>query len=189
MSTTSMRRLSAGRALPVAVGLLGPLAIAVLAYVLWRISDALVYIGPFDRAQFGWGVVIPVWLAVPVVASFLWARLGTGRATQAAIALNAVITVPTVWLLWRAAVDSGAGCQFGPAISSEQRLVQAIVVGVLIGLDPAVAGLVGRRFAARGETGRAVVAAIGVGFALFWVAVLGGAAITMGPGCNRPMVV
>ena len=37
----------------VVVGVLVPAAVATAAFVLWRISDALLLIGPLDRAQFG----------------------------------------------------------------------------------------------------------------------------------------
>jgi hypothetical protein len=52
-----------------------PLAIVALAYALWWISDRLLDIGPLDRAAFGWAVVIPIWLAAPIVAGFIWSRL------------------------------------------------------------------------------------------------------------------
>jgi len=34
-------------------GVVAPLAVAAAAYVLWWVSDQLLYIGPFDRAAFG----------------------------------------------------------------------------------------------------------------------------------------
>ncbi|MHB8958379.1 MAG: hypothetical protein ACYDAN_01980 [Candidatus Limnocylindrales bacterium] len=37
-----------------------PLAVAGLAHALWSVSDRLGYIGPLDKAAFGWAVVIPV---------------------------------------------------------------------------------------------------------------------------------
>jgi hypothetical protein len=171
----------------VVVGVLVPAAVATAAFVLWRISDALLLIGPLDRAQFGWTVVIPVWLATPIVAAFLWRNLTSAQATQAAIGLNLLIAVIAAWLLWRSAVDGGQSCQFGSAFSPETRAVQSAWIGLLIGLDPALAGLVARRFAVRGAVWRTIAVGIGVGFALFWVAVLFGAAIgNSSLGCNRP---
>jgi hypothetical protein len=176
--------------LGVVAAVLVPAAVATMASVLWWISDALLIIGPLDRAQFGWAVVIPVWLATPVVAAFLWRRLTPAHATQAAIGLNLLIAAIAAWLLWRSTVDTGQGCQFGSAFSPETRAVQSIWIGILIGLDPALAGLVARRFAVRGAFWRTIGAAVGVGFALFWVAVLLGAAIgNSGVGCNRPPAV
>ncbi len=52
-----------------------PLALVGLAYVLWWISDRLLYVGPLDRAAFGWVVVVPVWIAAPVAAGFVWRTL------------------------------------------------------------------------------------------------------------------
>ncbi|MBA2373099.1 MAG: hypothetical protein H0V74_02700, partial [Chloroflexi bacterium] len=43
----------------VAWGTAVPLALVALAYALWWLSDRLGYIGPLDRAAFGWAVVIP----------------------------------------------------------------------------------------------------------------------------------
>lgn len=39
------------------------------------ISERLFYIGPLDRATFGWVVVIPVWISAPIVAGFAWPLL------------------------------------------------------------------------------------------------------------------
>lgn len=172
-----------------AVGVLVPVAVAAASYGLWRISNDLVYIGPFDRAQFGWGVVIPVWLAIPVVAAFLWSRLTLGHAQLAAISLTAVIAAVAAWLLWQSAVESGLACQFGAAFSPQQRAFQAIGLGVAIGLDPSLAGLFARRYAVRGSVGRTIAAAVIAGFALLWVVVFLGASITgMSGGCNRPQI-
>ena len=171
----------------VVAGVLVPAAVATVAYVLWRISDALLTIGPLDRAQFGWVVVVPVWLLTPVVAAFMWGRLTPAHAMQAAIWLNLLVAAIAAWLLWRSIVDGGQGCEFGPAVSPETRAVQSIWIGLVIGLDPALAGLIGRRFAIRGAVWRTIATAIGVGFALLWVAVLLGAAIASSSiGCNRP---
>ena len=40
-----------------AIAMLTPLVGVALAYGLWWISDRLLYIGPLDRATFGWLVV------------------------------------------------------------------------------------------------------------------------------------
>src|SRR5437773_887043 len=50
------------------VGVAVPLALVVLAYFLWQVSDRLLYIGPLDRAAFEWSVVIPIWIGAPVAA-------------------------------------------------------------------------------------------------------------------------
>src|SRR5436190_8679571 len=103
----------------IVVAVLAPVAVAAVSWVLWRISDTLLYVGLLDRAQFAWGVVIPIWLAVPVVAAFLWRRLTRPHAIEAAVALNVVIGAVAAWLLWRA--TTAIDCQFGPAYGPEAR--------------------------------------------------------------------
>ena len=55
----------------IVVGAVLPLAVAGIAYLLWWISDRLLYVGPLDRAALGWVVVIPTWIAAPAVAGLL----------------------------------------------------------------------------------------------------------------------
>ena len=76
--------------------------IVVTATVLLRVSDALVFIGPFDRAQFGWSVPIPMLLLAPAVGGLVarWTgerparlaliatALGIGAYLQASLALT-----------------------------------------------------------------------------------------------------
>jgi hypothetical protein len=68
-----------------AIGIAGPLGTIGLAYVLWWVSDRLLYVGPLVRATFGWLVVMPVWWLSPAVAAFLWRRLPPRPTKVAAI--------------------------------------------------------------------------------------------------------
>ena len=62
-----------------------PLLVVGLAGTLWFISDRLLYIGPLDRATFGWLVVVPIWAAAPAAAGYAWRRLAVGAQARAAI--------------------------------------------------------------------------------------------------------
>ncbi len=64
--------------------LIAPVLVVGAAYALWWISDRLLYVGPLDRAQFGWLVVVPTLLAAPVVAGVAWAGLDERPAIGAA---------------------------------------------------------------------------------------------------------
>jgi hypothetical protein len=81
-----------------AIGIAGPLGVIGLAYVLWWVSDRLLYVGLLDRASFGWLVVMPVWWLSPAVAALLWRGLPPGRTTVAAAAIGAVLAVATATL-------------------------------------------------------------------------------------------
>src|SRR3954468_15047244 len=51
--------------------------LVVSAAALLRISDALVVVGPFDRATFAWAIPVPMLLIAPAVAGLL--GIGTDR--------------------------------------------------------------------------------------------------------------
>ena len=70
---------------------LAPIFVVAAAYGLWWASDRILYVGPFDRAQFGWLVVVPTMLAAPVVAGLVWADLGDRQATGAAAVAAAAV--------------------------------------------------------------------------------------------------
>ena len=59
-----------------------PLLVVAVAFVLWWISDRLLYVGPLDRATFGWAVVVPLWAAAPTFAGFSWRRSAAGARTR-----------------------------------------------------------------------------------------------------------
>lgn len=68
----------------VAAAAMLPLAGAGLAYLLSWVSDRLLYIGPFDRAAFGWFVVVPVWALTPLAAAVAWRAIDARDAAWAA---------------------------------------------------------------------------------------------------------
>src|SRR4051794_41342591 len=82
------------------IGVAAPLAMAGLAYLLWWISDRLVVVGPLDRASFGWVVVVPTWLAAPVVAGFAWRPVDERTTWAVAGGVGAGMAALSTPLLW-----------------------------------------------------------------------------------------
>jgi hypothetical protein len=122
-----------------------PLALLALAYALWAISDRLVWIGPFDRAAFGWVFVAPLsWLA-PGIAGLAWSQMPKGRRIAAALVVGAIVALVSGGLL-ATAIDF-ANC--APVTSIAQVLPASLAIGVVIGLGPALGALVAGAVAAR----------------------------------------
>ena len=165
-------------------GVVVPLALVVLAYVLWWLSDRLLYIGPLDRAAFGWSVVIPVWLAAPVVAGFAWSGLTRVGRDVAAALVGTVIGITATVLLWRAIAFPD--CEFGAYRTPAEFLVPSLIVGVVIGGGQAGTGLLVSSFVRRGHPWRAAALGAAAGFGLVFVAILVASAVLLGPSCNRP---
>jgi hypothetical protein len=65
-----------------------PFLAVLIVFGLWSLSDQLIFIGPLDRATFGWGVVIPLWLLLPVAAAAAWSGLDDRPRTGAAVLLG-----------------------------------------------------------------------------------------------------
>lgn len=140
-----------------------PLAVAGVAYGLWFLSDRLLYIGPLDRATFGWLVVVPVWAAAPAAAGLVWPRLSSAAQWIVAAMCGLVVGAAVTVLLW---LDVTApDCQFGPVRGPVDWSVPAIAVGLLIGGGFAIAGVVATRLVAAGRP---------------WLALFGGATIQLG---------
>ena len=69
-----------------ALAVMVPLVLLAVAYVAGAISNALITIGPLDRAAFGWLVVAPLWCLTPGITGLYWARLSpTVRRLAAAL--------------------------------------------------------------------------------------------------------
>ena len=162
-----------------------PLAVAALAYGLWWISDRLVVIGPIDRATFGWAVVIPTWLAVPVAAGFAWRNLDSHDAVIAALVAGTAISGAAALLFWLAAAHPDCLAVRTPA----QWILPSLIVGVVIGTGVAVSCLVSASLARDGHRWRSAVFGAGMQLIMVFVAILGAAAVLLaGPGCQRPPV-
>lgn len=171
------------RRFAVAVGI--PLGAAAFAYALWRLSDQALYVGPLDRAAFGWLVVTPVWLVTPLVAAWSWRDLSPRAGTVARLVVLAVVAAVAAALLWTAA--SSSDCTFGPRSPAIDWLVPAVASGLLVGLGPVVGG----SLALREHRARRDLQALLVGisanavFGVLAVAVFTWAIIFIA-GCQRP---
>jgi hypothetical protein len=161
----------------VAIGL--PLAIVVVAYVLWRISDQLLYIGPLDRAAFGWAVVIPVWCSAPVVAAFAWRSLSRGERRAAAAVVAFVVAAVSGVLLWQAVAFPECA---NPVRSPIGWTIPAAFVGLTIGAGLAISGLLGTAIVRAGHPLRAVFITLGAEFGMVFLAILGFGVVALGAG-------
>lgn len=160
-----------------------PLAAAAAAHVLWWLGDRDGYIGPFDRAAFGWAVVVPVWLASPVLAGWAWRGLSGRQAAGAAVGVLLVVSVAVAGLFWAAVAFRPCEAAHMP----EEWVVPSIVAGALVGGGSAVSGAAARAAfrAGRRATGVAIGIASEAFFSLLAVLVIG-VAFLAGPGCQRP---
>lgn len=168
------------------VGVTVPLALVVLAYVLLSISDRLLYIGPLDRAAFGWSVVIPIWIAAPVAAGFAWRGLSRSGRDVAAVVVGTVIGVAATVLLWQSIAFPD--CQFGAFRTPAEFVVPSLIVGVVIGGGQAGTGLLVSSLVRQGRPWRAAAFDAAVAFGLVFAAILVASAVLLGPTCNRPTV-
>ena len=174
---TGCRRLGAA--------ILAPVVVLALAYVLWWVSDRLVYLGPLDRAQFGWLVVVPLLFLAPVVAAFAWAGLTERRAIVASVVAGATIGLGLAFLFWRSVADPGCptGNRFGPW----DWFVPSLLIGAVFGASVAVSGLFASGFAREGSR-RLTPSVVAVGTHLLFASVLlviVGAMLSTGM-CERP---
>lgn len=143
-----MSMTQARRALP-------PLLVAAVAFVLWWISDRLLYVGPLDRATFGWLVVMPLWAAAPTIAGFSWrgdsARSRTWFAAFGGLAIGGVAAA----ILWSGVTTPVVGCT--PTHTPIELLPSATMVGALVGGAFFIACRVTSGEVAAGHVGRGAI--------------------------------
>lgn len=156
-----------------------PVAVVVLAYVLWRISDQLLYVGPLDRAAFGWAVVIPIWCAAPVSAAFAWRLLSRGERRAAAAVVALIVAAVSGVLLWQAVAFPECA---NPVRSPIGWTIPAAFVGLTIGAGLAASGLLGTAIVRSGHPWRAVFITLAVEFGMVFLAILGFAVVALGAG-------
>ena len=165
----------------IVVGAVVPLAVAGLAYVLWWISDRLLYVGPLDRAAFGWAVVIPTWIAAPVVAGFTWRRLDQRTTLAVAALVGTVITAVAAVLLWQAIAFPDCEAVHTP----EQMVSPSLLLGAVVGGGLALSGLMSARFARRRRPIAALVLGATTEALMIAAAILVVAVALAGPTCQR----
>ncbi len=168
----------------VALAALVPLAGAALAYALWWISDRLLYVGPLDRAQFGWLVVVPVWSLTPVAAAVAWRALDPAVRAKAAVVLGVLIALASAALFWSA--SAFPSCEVAAVRSPAEWVLPSVVVGLVIGGGFAAVCLGATAVATRARWWVVVLAGAGSAFALVLLAILVAAPFLMGGGCQRP---
>lgn len=112
---------------------LRPLAIAPIliaaSFAVLTVSSSLVVVGPFDRAQIGWGVGVPLFLLAPGAAALAARQAGVRLAGWSIGAIGAALGGITIVGL--VATMSQIGC--GPTSNALEILVHAIPVGIAAG--------------------------------------------------------
>lgn len=170
-------------AVRLAIAALTPLAGVALAYVLWWISDRLLYIGPLDRAKFGWLIVVPVWSLTPVAAAYAWRPLNRSQSAVAAGVIGLLLTAAAAVLFWLA--TAFPNCEFGAVRSPAEWIIPSLIVGLVIGAGFAAACLGAAAVARRARWWAALLVGAGSAFALVFVALLIAVPFLMSGGCQR----
>ena len=167
------------------LGVAVPLAVASLSYVLWWISDRLLWIGPLDRAAFGWIVVIPFWIAAPVVGGFAWRRLTLRTSVIAAVVVGATISGAAAWSMWQ--LVAFPGCETDAIHTPDYWILPSLWFGLVVGGGLALSGLIASKFARDGRPWLAVVLGAGAEVLMIGAGILVGGTMFMGPHCQRPV--
>jgi hypothetical protein len=161
----------------------GPLLVVGLAAALWLISDRLLYVGPLDRATFGWLVVIPMWAAAPAATGLAGTHLADIPRTPAAFFDGLVVGAIVGVLLWWSAVTMACP----PTQTPMELALRSIVLGVMTGGAFAFACHIAGGHAAAGHPWRAV--AFGAIPQLFILAIVPTVSFFTFYGlCQRPSV-
>lgn len=160
-----------------------PLAILVLAYGLWWISDQVDANGPLDRATFFWAIVTPLWLVSPIVGGFIWRRLTLRQAKLAAAVVGAIAGAAVALLFWQW-IGNPQDCGFGTVTPAIDYLPQALIVGVLVGASLALTGLLVSWLFHTGVRWWAVAVGLGVEVVLLGLGYAFGVAAIIFHGCS-----
>lgn len=168
------------------IAVVAPLAIIALAYALWWISDRLLYIGPLDRAAFGWAVVIPVWIAAPIVGGFAWARVSGSAARRTALVVGGLIGMIAAGLFWQSVATPA--CEFGAIRTPSEWIPGAALLGAVVGSGIGVSGLVAAAYVRRNQRWRAVLLGAVTELTMVFLAIAVAGTVLLGAGCQRPPV-
>jgi len=179
---------AAANTLPFRLGLalVAPLAAVALAYGLWWISDRLLYIGPLDRATFGWLIVVPVWALTPVVAAYAWRPLSRRETILTAAVVGMLVSGVAALLFWTATAHPA--CEFGAVRTPADLVLPSLLVGVVLGGGLAVICVATLATLRRAGRWAAVVVGVGSGVGLVFLSILAAVPVLLGPGCQRPPV-
>ena len=177
------------RALTLAVGVAVPLALLGIAYAAWAISDRLVQIGPLDRAQFAWLVVVPLLTVTPIATGLAWRRLSTRQIWFAALVVAAIVGTVVGVFYALAIVGSTHSCE-SARLSGGDIAFATSLTAIIAGGGYAASGAASALLVRQRRPYLAALAGASGGFATFWLAALAGF-MAMGPVgiCNRPPLV
>jgi hypothetical protein len=186
---SSVARTSGSSPVPSGLGLLAvaePLTVVGLAFVLWQMSDRLLYIGPLDRATFGWVVVIPIWAMAPLAAGFAWRHLSP-RATRLAAATCALILGGLgAAFFWQAVAFPG--CEYGPVRGASGWVLPGLALGAVLGGGFALAGLAACTSVRASRPWRALAVGVVGQVGLLVLAIILTFGLSIGAACQRPPV-
>ena len=170
----------------IAAATAAPLAVTALAYALSSISDRLLYVGPLDRAAFGWVFVVPIWLSAGPIAAALWSRLAVRDRRLAATIVATVIGIGAGVLYFLGAAFPD--CETGRIWTSEAVAARGLMLGAVVGISPAIAGLAG---ASRGggQTSKTLIVATIVSVVMARISLFVLAMFMSLPSCQRPSIV
>ncbi len=174
-----------GDARGVALGIALPIGVLAFAYVLWWISDRVVYVGPLDKAAFGWAVVVPIWLLAPLAAGWTWRDLAPRASAVARLIVGVIVTTVVALLFWVAATEPR--CDSGPITAPIGWVLPSFLIGALLGGGLVVGGSHVAREIRDHRRWSAVLVGVSTqaGFAVLALGVVTWAALFLG-GCTRP---
>ncbi len=158
---------------------LGPLALA-LGLFLLKLSDILLYIGPLDRAAFGWSVPIPLILAAPGLMGVAarWSGIRTARRVAVLTGTSFGVALGIAWFLSLSQV----GCDPHPGLAT--RLLASLPIPLVLGVGWALAGWVAAAYADRPvvafAAGAGIAIAAGVVMFVAWALFFPGVTCTPG---------
>jgi hypothetical protein len=168
------------------LGITAPVAVLALAYALYWISDRLLYIGPLDRAWFGWLVVVPLLLIAPVPAGLAWSRLTLPSVMVAAAVVATSVAAVEAALFWLpiAHVD----CQFGSRMTPAEAVGPSLIVGLLMGVGYVLASRLVAALVRRGHPWWGSLLGMGSGLSVWTVTLFAGQALIPFGLCQRPPI-
>jgi hypothetical protein len=168
------------------LGIAVPLAIALLASGLWWVSDRLLYVGPLDRAAFGWLVVLPAWIVAPTIGGLVWGGLSPRNAVLAAVLVGITVGGIAATLFWLAVAYPD--CTYGAIRMPGDWVLPALVFGTVIGTGFSVSGLLASTAVRQGHPWRAVALGASAEVVMVFAAILVVSLTLPGAGCLQPPV-
>ncbi len=160
-----------------------PLAGAAAAYLLWWISDRLLVIGPFDRAMWGWLVVVPVWSLTPTLTALAWRPLEPPARRAAAAVVASVVAIAAAVAFW--AAMAFPGCETASR-SSVDWIGPSALLGAVVGGGLAASDLAATIVLRRGGLLPALLVGAALAFAVIFVTILVAVPFVVSGGCVRP---